>query len=279
MDPVIVIAALKVIGALLGGVLGVLGVLFNFRQSDNRITGWGIVILVGIVISAAAGIFGSIVEGYKAKSEAALQSTRTEALLKEVSRAIQPITQLKITYWFKLPSEAPGVPAYVDRVSKSIEAQLGQLPTMVTSSEDEAKANPLIALSKDVHVTASGINDEPLTIDLGLHSPLWPRGKEPPVGLVTLDFHFKVFIKKTPIAPAEFLPVIGTDTPDAADWIATSSLAIDPNRNRLTFDRRTKSLVIFGTADFPKEFWYSNGKITSIVDLYGAQLVLVPAHA
>jgi hypothetical protein len=81
------------------------------------------ILLVGIALSAAAGVFGSIAEGYKAKSEATLQSARTETLLRELSRTIQPITQLEITYWAKVPSDAPGVQAYVDRVSKVIEAQ------------------------------------------------------------------------------------------------------------------------------------------------------------
>jgi len=123
MDPDIVIAALKITGELLGGVLGAMGVLLNFKRPDNRLTGWGVILLVGIALSAAAGVFGSIAEGYKAKSEATLQSARTETLLRELSRTIQPITQLEITYWAKVPSDAPGVQAYVDRVSKVIEAQ------------------------------------------------------------------------------------------------------------------------------------------------------------
>ena len=109
MDPDIVIAALKITGALLGGVLGAMGVLLNFKRPDNRLTGWGVILLVGIALSAAAGVFGSIAEGYKAESEATLQSARTETLLRELSRTIQPITQLEITYWAKVPSDAPGV--------------------------------------------------------------------------------------------------------------------------------------------------------------------------
>lgn len=255
MDPDIVIAALKVTGALVGGVLGVLGVLFNFKRPDNRITGWGIAVLVGIAVSAAAGVFGSIVEGYKAKSEAALQSERTETLLKELSRAIQPITQLEVTYWATVPSETPGVQAYVDRVSKAIEAQKDQLRTLS------------FAADKGIHVTASGLNDEPLTIDLGLHSRLWPRGKEPPVGAVTLDFELEVFIRKTPIKTEDFQPIIGTDGPDVADWVAMTFPSTGRNRNRLIFDRRKRGFEIFGTVEFPKAFWHSNGKITSIVDL------------
>jgi hypothetical protein len=248
MDSVTVIAALKITGALLGGVLGVMGVLLNFKRPDNRISGWGVIVLVGIALSAAAGVFGSIAEGYKAKSEAALQSARTETLLRELSRAIQPITQLEITYWATVPSEAPGVHAYLDRVSKAIEAQRGQLRT-ITFADD-----------KGIHVTSSGQNDEPLRIDLGLHSRLWPRGNEPPVGTVALGFHLSVFIRKIPIKTEEFRPVIGTDGPDAADWVATTLPATGRNRNRLIFDRRTRGFEIFGTGKFPKALWHSNGR-------------------
>src|SRR5438046_6776193 len=150
LDPDTVIAALKFAGALVGGVLGVMGVLLNFKRPDNRVTGWGVLVLIGIALSAAAGVFGSIAEGYKAKSEAALQSARTETLLKELSRAIQPITQLEITYWATVPSDAPGVQAYVDRVSKAIETQKDQLRTFGFVD------------GKDIiHATAFGLNDNP----------------------------------------------------------------------------------------------------------------------
>src|SRR5206468_2463651 len=103
MDPDFVITAVKITGAILGGALGVLGILFNFKRPNNRISGWGVVVLAGIVGSATVGVLGSIVEGYKAKSEATQQAARTERLLRELSRAIQPITQLEIMYWVRLP--------------------------------------------------------------------------------------------------------------------------------------------------------------------------------
>ena len=264
MDPDTIIAALKVAGSLLGGVLGVMGVLFNFRRPDNRLTGWGVAVLVGIALSAAAAVFGSIAEGYKAKSEAALQSARTVTVLKELSRTIQPITQLEITYWATVPSDIPGVQAYVDRVSKTIEAQKDRLRRFSFAND------------KGVHVTSSGPNDEPLTIDLGLHSPLWPRRNEPPVGVVALGFHLDVFIRKAPIEVEDFRPLLGTDGSDVADWLALGRGDIT---NRLQFDRRTRSFEIFGSSECPKALWHSNGKITSIVDLYGAQLIFVPPHA
>jgi hypothetical protein len=269
MDPDTVIAALKIAGALVGGVLGVMGVLLNFKRPDNRLTGWGVLVLIGIALSAAAGVFGSIAEAYKAKSEAALQSARTETLLKELSRTVQPITQLEITYWATVPSDAPGVQAYVDRVSKAIEAQKDQLRQLVFLNEE------------DIQVTAFGLNDEPLTIDLGLHSSLWPRGNEPPVGDVALEFSLSVFLRKTPIKTEDFRAIVGTDGPDVADWLATAlpSVVGGRGRNRLIFDRRTKSLEVFGTSEFPKAMWHSNGKITSIVDLYGAQLIFLPPNA
>ena len=44
-------------------------------------------------------------------------------------------------------------------------------------------------------------------------------------------------------------------------------------------DRRTIAFEIFGTAEYTKALWHSNGRITSIVDLYGAQLIFVPPNA
>ena len=262
MDPDIVVIAVKITGALLGGALGVLGILFNFKRSNNRITGWGVVVLVGIVASAAVGVLGSIVEGYKAKSESTQQAARTERLLRELSRAIQPITQLEITYWVWLPSEAPRVRGYLSEVSRGIEARIEGLRREVFVKPNDG----------GIHITTLGLGDEPWTIEIGPKSALWPHDKDSDIAALVVSLTFNVFIRKTSIAEENFEPMMATDG-RYADWIA---MAILPDRSNLNFDRRNGRLEIFGTTEYKKPLWKSNGKITSITDLYGAQLFLLP---
>lgn len=262
MDSDIVITAVKIISALLGGVLGVLGILVNFKRPNNRISGWGVVVLVGIVISATVGVVGSIAENYKAKSEATQQAARTERLLRELSRAIQPITQLEITYWVRFPSESPKVRDYLAKVTKGIEARIEGLRREFFYKPNDG----------GIHVTASGSNDEPLTIEIGRKSALWPRGRHSDIAGLVGSFSFGVFIRKTPIGEENFEPMISTGG-RYADWIATAFGG--PNRSHLVFDRRDGQIEIFGTTEYMKSQWNSNGKIVSITDLYGAQLFLV----
>jgi len=261
MDSDIVIAAIKITSALLGGALGVIGILFNFKRPNNRISRWGIVVLVGIVASAAVGVLGSIVENYKAKSEATQQVARTERMLRELSRAIQPITQLEITYWVRLPSESPKVRDYRAEASREIEARIEGL-----RRETFVKPN-----DGGTHVTASGLGDEPLIIEIGRKSALWPRGRHSDIAALVGSFKFDVFIRKTPIEEENFEPMIATGG-RYADWIA---MAVFPDRSDLNFDRRDGQIEIFGTTEYKKSLWKRNGKIASITDLYGAQLFLV----
>lgn len=256
-----VIAVIKITGALVGGALGVLGLFFNFRRPNNRISGLGAVVLAGIVVSAVVGVVGSIVEAHKAKLQATQQAARTERLLRELSRAIQPITQLEMTYWVYLPSNAPQVRGYLADVSRGIEARIESLRREVFFKPDDG----------GIHITASGLGNEPLSIKIGHKSALWPRGKDADIAALVGSFTFNVFIRKTPIAEENFEPVIAADG-RYADWIAITFL---PARSDLVFDRRRGRLEIFGSSEYRKPLWHSNGKITSIIDLYGSQLLLV----
>ena len=257
MDVDSVIAAVKIAGALLGGALGILGLLVNFKRSNNRISAWGVVVLVGIIVSALVGVFGSIVESHKAKSQAAQQATRTEQLLRELSRAIQPITQLEMTYWVYLPSDVPQARGYLAEVSKGIEARIKSL-----RRETFVKPN-----DGGIHITASDQNDEPLSIEIGHKSALWPRGKDAEIATLVGSYKFDVFIRKTPIAEEKFEPVYGADG-RYADWVAVTLL---PTRPSLVLDRRRGRLQVVGSSEYNKSMWFSNGKITSITDLYGSQ--------
>jgi hypothetical protein len=107
-----------------------------------------------------------------------------------------------------------------------------------------------------------------LSVEIKPESDLWPRDDEAVIGNAARFFSLSVDIFKKAIAPEEYWPVNG-----ASDF---GVLSIMPKRSVLDWDRRKKRLIVVGETQFDKTFWKTNGKITSIVDLYGAQLLLFP---
>ena len=63
--------------------------------------------------------------------------------------------------------------------------------------------------------------------------------------------------------------------PGYSDFVA---MGIVPE-NKLQYDYSDKSLRIFGSQQFSPGLWKKNGKISSIADLNGAQIILVPNSA
>ena len=266
MDIEDLITATKVAGALIGGVLGVIGVVFNFKKSNGKISNWGTAVIAGIVLSAIVGIITSITEGRKARFEALQQGARTEQLLMELSRTVQPINDLRVYHRLILPSEAPFVRNYLKRLSKLVN----------TVSPIGEGGSPFRRSKLDPNLLFM-LADGSIRVEINSKSPFWPKENEDEgkLWLWAKSYGFAVHIRKTPIEPEQFNPVIGSDTSEGgSDWIALPNLV---NDNSLRYESRHGSLEINGSHTYDKNLWHSNGKITSFVDLYGAQLFLVPS--
>ena len=73
-----------------------------------------------------------------------------------------------------------------------------------------------------------------------------------------------------------FIPMISTD-PGYSDFIASNFL--DNRPNRLDYNYRDKKLSIMGSHEFAPVVWKKNGNISSIIDLNGAQIFLLPNYS
>jgi hypothetical protein len=121
------LAVLKFVGAATAGVLGVAGLVFDFKNSDGRLNRTGYCVLAGIILAALVGIGTSLVEAYKAGAEAKQQMARTEQLLHEIDRAVQPITMLETTYWLEIAPKDPVVTSYIDQIRTTVENEIDDL--------------------------------------------------------------------------------------------------------------------------------------------------------
>ncbi|MGJ5066850.1 hypothetical protein [Bradyrhizobium oligotrophicum] len=259
MDFDSLVGALKVVGAAISGVLGVAGLIFDFKHEGGKLTRAGKLVLTGIIASGLVAVAASSVEIYKAKSESAKQLARTEQLLHELSRAVQPISKLEAGYWVEVRSGNSTIDAYLKRLDREIESRIEQLRK--------------IEIGKDIGLQAISAewNGNPLTVEISNNSDLWPKDQEAFIALAALTYGYTVFILKEPIEIQKFTGVHGT-----GDFSAFGVLTKD---GKLNWDRREKKLYIRSNMVYEKALWNSNGRVTSVVDLMGAQLVLIPPNA
>lgn len=250
MDPDIALAVLKITSVLITAILGVAGLLANYRDRYGKLTRAGVAVLSGMLISAAVGVITTTIESYNVKTASAQQAARTEALLRELKRSVLPITQLGMSYYLEVPQTFPPVARYVERLEAGLAELMPQL-------KDVSQVEPvgLSAISFDEH-------DNVLTVSIKKESSLWPRKEE----LYLFDDFFTTSLSmlKTPVSASQYRWVHG-----AADFHASSytneSFALHWN-----FDKRT--LEISGRAEFEKALWKTNGKITSVADLPGSKI-------
>jgi hypothetical protein len=257
MGSEIIIALLKAAGTIIGGVLGVVGLVTNFKNRNA-----GVLVLLGIVLAAIIGTGSSIVEGYKAKSDSSEQLVRTEHLLNELARSIQPITKLSACYWMEIPPGNKAIDSYIKRLSAGIETRIETLRDISHIPRDTG-----------LSIVASDIDDEPINIEINNKSDLWPQGDEAFIGVTAQFLLLSVIILRKPTNLETFRPIRGAANLDfSADGLI-------PDHSVLSWDRKKQRLYVVARMEFNKGLWETNGKITSLVDLYGSQILLLPANS
>jgi len=262
MDLEASLTTLRTASVLFTGVLGILGALGKFRRKDGRLNKWGYATIGFILISTVISILTTLMEAKKEKTEALGQLARMEGLLNELTRVGQPITQLEVTFWVELPNTTNAVQEYITELDKAIDSRKVELRS-------------LFPKTKDLRVAAVGLNDELLDVDVRQESTYWPKDHKKIIGDIARTFRFMIYIRKHPIKPELFRPLISTN-PGFSDWIVMSIPL--KSENRISMNVRDKKLYIAGSGEYEKALWKANGKITSIKDLYGSQLFLLPPN-
>jgi hypothetical protein len=256
MDADVVLGVLKITSVLIAAILGVTGLLTDFRDRYGRLSRPGQLVLVGMIVSAGVGVVTSGIESLKARSASQEQAARTEALLRELSRSIQPIKSLSVTYSLEVPQTSERVKKYVARLEAGIAKHLPELADM------RAPAIPGLQTTTGTLTGGVGI------VEVGEESEFWPTADEvrliPPKKFFSLSLDFF----KKPVNPKEYYPVHGR-----SDFGAFALVSTHVNYN---WDLERRQLSIWGHIEFDKKFWKSNGKIASVLDIRGSQILIFP---
>ena len=131
MDTDLAITIFKTASPLIAGALGIAALFVNYHNAAGKLTRGGYAVLTGIALSAMVGMATSIFEARKSRIDSQEQLARNEAVLREVTRAIQPITELRTSFWMEVPPGIPVVDAYIKRASAGIEARKDSLRTVI----------------------------------------------------------------------------------------------------------------------------------------------------
>jgi hypothetical protein len=260
MDYEVSLTVLRTLSIIVAGLLGILGLLGNFTRKDGKLNKWGHGAICAIGISTLIAISTTVIEAKKEKTEAAGQLSRMEGLLKELYRVGQPITELTITYWVELPT-----------ANKTVEKYIAELDQAIASKRKDLEQS--FPKTEGLHVSARDQHGEFITVNVSQKSPFWPKDDKKVIGDVARMFGFTIYIRKEPIRPELFNPVLSTSQ-EHADWIALFvPLKTD---NTISLDYKEKKVTIFGSYEYDKRWWKTNARIRSIPDLYGTQLFMLP---
>jgi hypothetical protein len=169
---------------------------------------------------------------------------------------VEPITKFDATSWIEISGGNPIIEAYIKRVDTAIESRIEQL-RQFKPGEDTG-----------LHAISTEWNGNPLTVQINDKSDLWPEGAEAFIANAILTYGYTVFIFREPIDIQKFTGVHGT-----GDF---SAVGVQTKNGTLTWDRSEKKLYIWTSMVYERALWNSTGRVTSVVDLMGAQIVLIP---
>jgi hypothetical protein len=258
MNPDILLAILKTSGALISGLLGLTALFSNFRMAEGHLSLTGKLVLSGILVSTAVAATTSALESLSHFESNREQMARNETLLHEISRAVQPISELEISFFASIPTDHPQVSSYVARLEQSINERSDDLLKFPPDKQHEG-----------LSVSSRDVNHGILSVSIKPESDLWPTLPDETAinNVVTFGSPSLSFLR-TPISPTQY-PLTHGDADLSAMGLIFND---DPT---LLWNVKEKKLQILGRVEYQKDFWSASGKITSFNDLLGAQFVIL----
>jgi hypothetical protein len=200
VDTDLIVGSLKAASAAITGVLGIAAILTNYKKPNGELTRGGRWVFAGIAVSTFVGLLTTGFETYKAREDSKEQAKRTETVLREVTRAVQPITQMGLYAALEVPPGNKKVDPYIARFRAGI-AEIGplfQLPMSEQFTPDNlAKRGGIYpSLNDDGSVATYAVQQ---------NTKYWPtREQEMDLHLLVTGLDMPFYIFKKPIEPKDF---------------------------------------------------------------------------
>lgn len=257
---------LKLFMAFLTGILGLIGLLFKFRDDNGQITAGGFTIIFGIIISLFIAFSITVYETRISTIAAKEQLERTQNVLIEFNRTQQPIKRLYVTYHFDFPEDDDLVNDYIEMIER-----------IVSHNKEKLMSIPHHEEYKGFEIITIDINEEPISISIEQDSLYWPKNDYEVIARVAFASFIGIHIFTMPIEPNKFFPLHAVYPKDKFKYPVSDFIAngFSIGRNALHLDYQERKLSISGRIEFSPELWLTNGNIRSIIDLHGSQIFIV----
>ena len=250
-----ILTTLKILGIVLTGAFGALALLKDFKDKKKKvITKWGKIALCGMFLSTALAITTQVLESRKPAGDFSSQQ-----ILSGINRSMNPIKNVRVTYWLRVPFSAPEFSAYRARLEKGIAA--------VLASHD-------LSHPEKGFISRSGPNG-PEAVEIPRASPLMPQKSEliPYYALRFSGLHFSFF--KNPRPDSDLLGSHGLPPADLSLQVGTDTGEKDSETYSLQYDLKTHDVSIFAMDLFSDpQYWRTNNHIQTVPDLAEDQLAV-----
>jgi hypothetical protein len=258
-----ILGILSIFGATASGVMALL-VEYKDKKT-GRMTKWGRYALCGLAISFLIGTSNLWIDytqkSRKTRDDAERSRINTEKTLQivtDINRTLNPFKDVRVTFAISYPFDHPDLARYLQRLDEGVRALL---PDMQSSHEEIQGVS--WQMEKGGRIVWVRIHEG---------SPLFPsRSSEPLAFQVFLRRGLTLNFFKTPISPSTF-DLRSDDIPDIR-----MSFDEDEYKNEIEvrYDLESKAIEFVGYGILSKpESWESSGKIVSMLDLPGTQLII-----
>lgn len=238
-------------------------------KKPAKTTRWGRYALFGLAISFLIGtsnLWIDYIEKSRASRSAAEESRtnseKTLQILTDISRTLNPFKDVRVDFDISYPFDDSDLIQYRQRLDKELrDLHLADDPNQPT---------------KGVHWGVKDDKGNVLEVVIRQDSPLLPdRATEPSAWGVFSRRGLSLYWFKTPIDPTTFDDFRRRPSPDI-EMNLTSDYS---DKIEVDYDLNTKSIRFWGYGIQPRpETWRSTGKIISLLDLPGSQLIVELAY-
>jgi hypothetical protein len=275
-----ILAILKFTGIGLSMAFGVLALLTKYRDDDGNITRWGRFALIGVFasgLSSAAAQSVELILSNKARRDAEhrtqLELEANTRLLTQINRGLNPLSDVRASFWLRVSLEHPELRGFVKRFVTSVNPLIARWESDA-SSRGDALAYPS---SKDM-------NGKVLTVNVRQDSPLFPQeGSERFAYTVFENTTITMRFYRTPIEIRQFPhygaiePSRSVRDPDIEMYFEQDDAS--PWDINLEYEPATGTFRVRGSSIFSDpNYWRSSGEIVSLLDLAGAQVFITAGH-
>jgi hypothetical protein len=264
-----ILSLLKLLGILLSGIFGILGLLTEYKDKETgKTTPWGKLALAGISIATIFALAVECLESRKSTHEAQdarliarFQSKRSNEILADVRRSLDPLTNVRVSYAFKFPMNVPQFFRYRSRLKNAIDDMLAMPDRSLHKNHIYFKPGPAGERSETVIIPRDSLlNPQPkdglpyfivsapqLRFDFYSDGIAWSPGGD---------------IRTVPDLSFSLKSTAAKDEQGAASY----SVQYDVAKQEL-------SLEVMGALVSPLS-WYGSGKIRSFSDLKSTYLIV-----